>query len=79
MGDDRPNGVLLAIGIVFLWLAGVCFFIAFEGAGILGAAIPVTGGGGQSYFLAALQGLTGKAQQLQQAGQDQQQGGGGSG
>jgi hypothetical protein len=32
---DAPKGVLLAIAIILLWLAGVCFFIAFEGSKIL--------------------------------------------
>ena len=71
MGDsDRPNGVLAAIAIVLLWLAGVCFFVAFEGAGILGEAMPAAGGGGVSYLKAALQGLTAKTQTLQEAGQE---------
>jgi hypothetical protein len=63
--DDRPNGVLAAIAIVLLWLAGVCFFVAFEGGSILGEALPAAGGGGASYFKAALQGLTTKTQTLQ--------------
>jgi hypothetical protein len=32
---DAPKGVLLAIAIILLWLAGVAFFIAFEGSKIL--------------------------------------------
>jgi hypothetical protein len=63
--EDRPNGVLAAIAIVLLWLAGVCFFVAFEGASILGEAIPAAGGGGVSYFKAALTGLTTKTQTMQ--------------
>jgi hypothetical protein len=64
---DRPNGVLAAIAIVLLWMAGVAFFVAFEGGSILGEAIPAAGGGGANYFKAILQGLAGKSQGLQQA------------
>lgn len=67
MGSDRPNGVLAAIAIVLLWLAGVCLFVAFEGSGILGETLPASGGGGASYFKAALQGLISKTQTLQAA------------
>lgn len=67
--SDRPNGVLAAIAIVLLWLAGVCLFVAFEGTGILGEQIPAAGGGGGSYFKAALQGLAAKTQTLQEGSQ----------
>jgi hypothetical protein len=66
---DRPNGVLAAIAIVLLWLAGVAFFVAFEGAGILGESMPATGGGGVSYLKAALKGLTASTQTLQEGSQ----------
>lgn len=68
---DRPSGVLLAIAIVLLWLAGVCFFVAFEGAAILGGPVP-TSGGGASWLRAITQGLTQRTQELQ----DQNTGGG---
>lgn len=35
-GGNR--GVLLAIAIILLWLAGLCFFIAFEGSKLLGSS-----------------------------------------
>ena len=65
---ESSNGVLMAIAIVLLWLAGVAFFIAFEGASILGEAIPASGSGGSSYLKAAVAGLTRKAQEQQEAG-----------
>ena len=36
MNDAATKGVLLAIAILLLWLAGLSFFIAFEGSKILG-------------------------------------------
>jgi len=65
---DSSNGVLLAIAIVLLWLAGIALFIAFEGASILGEAVPASGSGGSSYLKAAVAGLTRKAQQQQETG-----------
>lgn len=77
MDGDRPSGVLLAISVVLFWLAGVCFWIAFEGSGILGQPMPAPGGGGASYFRGALAGFARTAQDLQAAGQqDQSQQGG---
>lgn len=36
MNEGGTKGVLLAIAILLLWLAGLAFFIAFEGSKILG-------------------------------------------
>lgn len=36
MSENGTKGVLLAIAILLLWLAGLAFFIAFEGSKILG-------------------------------------------
>lgn len=36
MSEGGTKGVLLAIAILLLWLAGLSFFIAFEGSKILG-------------------------------------------
>lgn len=34
-GESPSRGVLLALAIVLLWLAGFCFFIALEGSKLL--------------------------------------------
>lgn len=70
---DRAKGVRLALAIVLLWLAGVCFWLAFEGTQILPSKLPVGPGGKPSYFLGVLQALGTQAQQLQQAGLQQQE------
>lgn len=44
-GGGHSKGVLLAIAIILLWLAGFCFFIAFEGSTLLSEADSTTGGG----------------------------------
>jgi len=53
-GLDKPKGVLLAIAIVLLWLAGLAFFIALEGSKLLGEQATQTGGG---FFKAIVSGL----------------------
>lgn len=70
---DRAKGVRLALAILLLWLAGVCFWLAFEGTQILPSKMPVGPGGKPSYFLGVLQALGAQAQQLQQAGLQQQE------
>ena len=55
------KGTMLAIAILLFWLAGVAFFVAFEGTDILGENVPATPGGGSNYFKAILGGLTGIA------------------
>jgi hypothetical protein len=61
MGSGTGNGsspsVLLALAILLLWLAGLCFFIAFEGGGILGETVPKSGSGGAGWFRAVIEGL----------------------
>jgi hypothetical protein len=54
----RSRGTVLALAILLFWLAGVAFFIAFEGSTILGENPPANAKGGSSWFKAALQGLT---------------------
>lgn len=54
----KNRGVLLALGIVLLWLAGVAFFFAFEGVKATEQA-DTTGGG---LFKAMLAGMSTKAQ-----------------
>lgn len=54
----QSKGTMLAIAILLFWLAGVLFFIAFEGSGILGENPPANSKGGASWFKAALGGLT---------------------
>jgi len=56
---DRNRGVLLALAIVLLWLAGVAFFFAFEGLSSIEQADTSSGGG---IFKALIGGLADKAQ-----------------
>jgi hypothetical protein len=42
---EASKGVLLAIAIILLWLAGLCFFVAFEGSQLLAESASPTGGG----------------------------------
>jgi hypothetical protein len=65
-GRDPSKGVLLAIAIVLLWLAGFCFFIAFEGSALLSESSSTTGGG---LLKAMVFGLAGKALKQEQGGQ----------
>lgn len=55
---DAPKGVLLAIAIVLLWLAGFCFFIAFEGSKLLTES---SGGGSASMLRSIVNGLAQKS------------------
>ena len=57
---DKPKGVLLAIAIVLLWLAGLAFFVALEGSKLLGEQATQTGGG---FFKAIMSGLANIVQQ----------------
>ena len=65
------KGLLLALAIILLWLAGLGFFIAFEGSGILGETVPAKGGGGASYFGAAIKGLASNVQKVANEGSGQ--------
>lgn len=60
-----PKGVLLAIAIIVLWLAGFCFFIALEGSQLLAEQADTTGGG---LLKAILGGLAQRALSQEQAG-----------
>jgi hypothetical protein len=62
------KGVLLAVAVLLLWLAGVCFWLAFEGTSFLPDKLPVDKSGKQSYFLGILQALAKRAQVLQARG-----------
>jgi hypothetical protein len=73
LGREPSKGTMLAVAILLFWLAGVLFFVAFQGSGILGENAPASGSGGVSYFKAIITGLTAKAAGLAQGGQ----GGGG--
>jgi hypothetical protein len=76
-GDDGQEGggkgVLLAVAILLIWLAGVLLWIAFEGTSVLPAKLPVGPGGKPSYFLGILQVLAGQVQDLEKTGVDVQQ------
>jgi hypothetical protein len=64
-GEKSSKGVLLAIAIILLWLAGVCFFIALEGNQLLGEQADKTGGG---FLKAIIGGLASKALAQEQGG-----------
>lgn len=66
-GREKNRGVLLALGIILLWLAGVAFFFAFEGLN----SIEQSGTTGSSLFKSLIGGLADKAQ----AQENQNQGG----
>lgn len=77
LGKQPSKGTVLAIAILLFWLAGVLFFVAFEGSGILGENAPESGSGGVSWVKAIFTGLTSKAAGLaQQQNPSQDQGGG---
>lgn len=77
LGKQPSKGTVLAIAILLFWLAGVLFFVAFEGSGILGENAPESGSGGISWVKAIFTGLTSKAAGLaQQQNPAQDQGGG---
>jgi hypothetical protein len=66
--QESGKGVLLAVAILLLWLAGVCLWVAFEGAAVLPVALPAGPGGKPSHLLGLLQSFTAQVQQLQDAG-----------
>jgi hypothetical protein len=68
LGREPSKGTMLALAILFFWLAGVLFFVAFEGSGILGENAPVSGSGGISYIQAIFAGLRAKAAQTARGG-----------
>lgn len=61
LGREPSKGTMLAVAILLFWLAGVLFFVAFQGSGILGENAPASGSGGASYFKALISGLGAKA------------------
>jgi hypothetical protein len=64
-GRQASKGVLLAIAIILLWLAGLCLFIAFEGSQLLAEASEQTGGG---FLKAMIGGLADKALKQESGG-----------
>jgi hypothetical protein len=70
-GGSGSKGVVLAVAIVLLWLAGVCLYVAFEGTSFLPEQLPAGPGGKPSYFLGIIQAVTRQTQQLQQQGEPQ--------
>jgi len=66
VGRQPSKGTVLAVAILLFWLAGVLFFVAFEGSGILGENAPESGSGGISWVKAIFTGLTSKAAGLAQ-------------
>jgi hypothetical protein len=64
LGRQPNKGTVLAVAILLFWLAGVLFFVAFEGSGILGENAPESGSGGISYFSAIISGLRSAAARM---------------
>jgi hypothetical protein len=62
--DGGSKGALLALGIVLLWLAGLAFYIAFEGTKLVG-----TGGSSQDTLGQIKAGLAGQVAAQVQANQ----------
>ena len=60
MNDTGSRGVLLALAILLLWLAGLAFYIAFEGSKILGGKAS----GSEAQITQLAGGLTTLAQQV---------------
>ena len=65
MDSDNGNaaGAKLALGFLLLWLAGLCFYIAFEGSKLIG-----TGGSSQSTLGQIEAGLAHQVQQQASGG-----------
>jgi hypothetical protein len=61
LGQEPNKGTMLALSILLLWLAGVLFFVAFEGSKILGQNVAATGEGGVSYVKSILSWVGAKA------------------
>ena len=68
MQDGPGSGVLAAIAIVLLWLAGVAFFVAFEGASVLGTPVALADGTGTNWFASVLAWLGKRAGAMEKAG-----------
>lgn len=51
LGREPSKGTILALAILLFWLAGVLFFVAFEGANILGENVPASGQGGAPSYI----------------------------
>lgn len=71
-GAGASKGVVLAVAVLLLWLAGVCLYVAFEGTSFLPEQLPAGPGGKPSYVLGIIQAMTRQAQQLQKQSQDRQ-------
>jgi len=54
LGRQPNKGTMLAVAILLIWLAGVGFFIAFEGSKILSENLAAGEQGGASYFKSIL-------------------------
>lgn len=51
LGQEPNKGTMLALAIILFWIAGVLFFVAFEGANILGENVPASGQGGAPSYI----------------------------
>lgn len=61
LGKQPNKGTVLAVAILLFWLAGVLFFVAFQGNTILAENAPELGSGGISYFKGILSWIGAKA------------------
>lgn len=63
LGREPSKGTTLAVAILLFWLAGLLFFIAFEGVSLFGETAAETGSGGISWVKTILSGIGAKAAQ----------------
>ena len=61
LGREPSKGTTLAVAILLFWLAGLLFFVAFEGVSLFGEQAAETGSGGMSWFKTILSGIGAKA------------------
>jgi hypothetical protein len=71
-GPQSAKGVLLAVAILLLWIAGFCFFIALEGSTLLTEQSDTSGGG---LLKAMISGLATRAAAQESQGAGSQAGG----
>jgi hypothetical protein len=61
LGREPSKGTVLALAILLFWLAGVLFFVAFEGVSLFGEQAAETGSGATSWIKTIISGIGAKA------------------
>ena len=61
LGREPSKGTTLAVAILLFWLAGLLFFVAFEGVSLFGEQAAEKGSGGVSWVKTILSGIGAKA------------------